>query len=705
MHVCVSVWELGSAPHTSAPGAVGDKDCPPLSEEGAGPGCWDARHWHTPLLFCAPLCLLSRRSILANDFRVYTYTHSGSVVSTTPSIQRDCYYQGYVETYTNSLVTLSTCTGLSGVLLFENLTYGIEPVTSTSGFQHLVYQIEYSSRDLSVSKENYSIKWSAGMNQRYDFMGSNEDVLMFFKLNLRIILSSLELWIDRDKISTLGTAEELLEKFVEWKQTHLALRPHDVSFLFGDMCPALYQDGILLETFSVIVAQLLGISLGLHFDNSRECFCPVSTCVMNTKAVQSNGAKFFSSCSVKDFRNFLGFGSSQCLLNRPRIDITYRSPSCGNRVLEEGEQCDCGSAKQCESSPCCQSDCTLKSGKECAQGPCCVQCKVSGCRPPAHTVDEDCDLKEYCNGTSAECTEDFFVQDGQTCEADTGVCMKGICQSPDRWCRKIFGKDSRSGSLQCYEEINSQNDRMGHCGSTARGYQNCQWQDLKCGKLVCEYPSKKPFVVDNTAIIYAKVQNRLCVTLDYMKGPGVKDPFLVQDGTGCGKGMVRAALGAMEDPGQGVGSGAGILCGWRTRPCPVVSCPASLKSRRQAPFRIRPALLGAGQCQACPQGFSWLQVGRSSLSQPPAFQTRSDGSTQNAQSTALLDGDCGSCCPDASEGHQGWDRPSTIRSYLELAKVLLCRLQQQRRLGLAWLDLDVILKLLFLATSYGLFIK
>uniref|UniRef100_A0A8D2LJ18 Uncharacterized protein n=1 Tax=Varanus komodoensis TaxID=61221 RepID=A0A8D2LJ18_VARKO len=592
MHVCVSVWELGSAPHTSAPGAVGDKDCPPLSEEGAGPGCWDARHWHTPLLFCAPLCLLSRRSILANDFRVYTYTHSGSVVSTTPSIQRDCYYQGYVETYTNSLVTLSTCTGLSGVLLFENLTYGIEPVTSTSGFQHLVYQIEYSSRDLSVSKENYSIKWSAGMNQRanpgvpvsYDFMGSNEDVLarkitqlmgflntMFFKLNLRIILSSLELWIDRDKISTLGTAEELLEKFVEWKQTHLALRPHDVSFLFGDMCPALVRAGWCehprKRTFSVIVAQLLGISLGLHFDNKQSAL----PCMLPCR--QSNGAKFFSSCSVKDFRNFLGFGSSQCLLNRPRIDITYRSPSCGNRVLEEGEQCDCGS--QCESSPCCQSDCTLKSGKECAQGPCCVQCKL---RPKGtlcrDTVDEDCDLKEYCNGTSAECTEDFFVQDGQTCEADTGVCMKGICQSPDRWCRKIFGKGNGGPSLPC---TLSQNDRMGHCGSTARGYQNCQW-DLKCGKLVCEYPSKKPFVVDNTAIIYAKVQNRLCVTLDYMKGPGVKDPFLVQDGTGCGKGMVRAALGAMEDPGQGVGSGAGILCGWRTRPCPA-AFPSLLPSR------------------------------------------------------------------------------------------------------------------------------
>ncbi|XP_061448339.1 disintegrin and metalloproteinase domain-containing protein 2-like isoform X3 [Rhineura floridana] len=543
---------------------------------------------------------LKQQSFLSNDFRVYTYTHGGSVVSFVPSIQRDCYYQGYVEGYTDSVVMLSTCAGLNGLLQFENASYGIEPVESASGFQHLIYQTEYKDAEWPLSQENYSIRWTPGIAPRidsglpvnfstvryvemhtvvakalYDYMGSDEDTVMrkitqlvsfintmFYKLNMRILLSSMEFWKDKDKISTAGTAKELLERFVDWKQVHLTLRPHDVAFLFvfrnkGDsvgstfarkMCSrpssagiAVYEKGITLEAFSVIVAQLLGFSLGLYFDNSRQCHCPGTTCLMNTNAVQASGIKSFSSCSIKDFQNFLGSGVSQCLLNKPRMDITYRAPFCGNREVEDGEQCDCGTARECESNPCCASDCTLKRGKACAHGSCCwhryctLKAKGTLCRS---TSDDDCDLKEYCNGTSTECTEDFHVQDGQLCEGDTGVCMKGICQSPDRWCRKMFGKDSKSGSSQCYEEINSQRDRMGHCGSSTRGYDNCQWQDLKCGKLVCEYPSKKPFIIENAAIIYARVQNRLCVTLDYMKGPGVKDPFLVRDGTGCGENKV-----------------------------------------------------------------------------------------------------------------------------------------------------------------------
>ncbi|KAH0623114.1 hypothetical protein JD844_031086 [Phrynosoma platyrhinos] len=215
----------------------------------------------------------------------------------------------------------------------------------------------------------------------YDYMGSSEDVVtgkiaqligfvnaMFYKLNTRVVLSSLEFWTDRDKIATVGTPDELLERFVHWKQVHLTLRPHDVAFLFvyrskadsvgstfaKKICLkpsstgiAVYQKGITLETFSVIVAQLLGFSLGLYFDNSRQCHCPGAVCLMNTEAIQSSGLKTFSSCSIKDFHNFLGYGSAQCLLNKPRIDITYRAPTCGNKIVEDGEQCDCGSLQVC----------------------------------------------------------------------------------------------------------------------------------------------------------------------------------------------------------------------------------------------------------------------------------------------------------------------------------------------------------------------
>ncbi|XP_042329032.1 disintegrin and metalloproteinase domain-containing protein 2-like isoform X2 [Sceloporus undulatus] len=512
---------------------------------------------------------------------------------------RDCYYQGYIDGYVDSLVMLNTCSGLSGLLQLENISYGIEPVESASGFQHLIYQMQYNDADLHVSKHNYSIRWSAVVAPRadeipvnfstvryvemhvvvakslYDYMGSNEDDVMgkiaqlisfvnamFYKLNTRIVLSSLEFWSYKDKMSTMGTADELLQRFVNWKHVHLTLRPHDLAFLFiykvksdsvgatfaKKICLktastgiAVFQKGITLETFSVIVAQLLGITLGLHFDDSRRCQCPGAICIMNTEAIQFSGLKSFSSCSIKDYRNFLGYGSAQCLLNKPRIDITYRAPTCGNKIVEEGEQCDCGSMKECELDFCCASDCTLKPGKECSQGECCIkdscELKEKGviCR---ETVDSECDLIEYCNGTSPVCTEDFFVEDGQMCDGGKGICMAAVCQSADQWCQRVFGKDSKSGSSQCYEEINSQRDRMGHCGSTARGYENCQWQDLRCGKLVCEYKSKKPFAIENAAIIYAKVQDEVCVTLDYMKGLAVKDPFLVHDGSVCGTNKV-----------------------------------------------------------------------------------------------------------------------------------------------------------------------
>ncbi|XP_060106579.1 disintegrin and metalloproteinase domain-containing protein 2-like [Heteronotia binoei] len=511
---------------------------------------------------------LKQQSFLSNDFRIYTDDNTRTPKYALPSIKRDCYYQGYVADYIDSAVMVSACSGLRGLLQFSNITYGIEPLESAHGFKHLVYQTNYDNSSFQVSTDNYHIMWSTTLFQKsnigvpanfstqrylemhvvvakalYEFLGSKVETVtekiiqlinyingMFFKLNTKVILSSLEIWTEMDKIHTTKSMNELLQRFSEWKQSHLSLRPHDVAFLFiyrnqsnsvgsayaRKMCfrptsaaVAVYKNGYTLENFSVIVAQLLGISLGMYFDQSRNCHCPGSTCLMHTRAVQASGVKAFSSCSVKDFQSFLAQGQGQCLLNKPRLDLQYRAPSCGNGIVEEGEQCDCGSNQ--------------------------IKDRGTLCRG---TPDPDCDLKEYCNGSSAECTEDFYVQNGQLCEGNTGVCMKGVCQSPDRWCRKVFGKASKSGPSQCYEEINSQKDRMGHCGSTAKGYQTCQWQDLRCGKLICEYPHNKPFMIKNAAVIYARVQSRWCVTLDYQKGINVKDPFLVHDGAGCGQNKV-----------------------------------------------------------------------------------------------------------------------------------------------------------------------
>ena len=55
---------------------------------------------------------------------------------------------------------------------------------------------------------------------------------MFTPFKIAIVLSSLELWSDKNKISTVGEADELLHRFLEWKKSYLTLRPHDIAYLF-----------------------------------------------------------------------------------------------------------------------------------------------------------------------------------------------------------------------------------------------------------------------------------------------------------------------------------------------------------------------------------------------------------------------------------------------------------------------------------------
>ncbi|XP_009279442.1 PREDICTED: disintegrin and metalloproteinase domain-containing protein 32-like [Aptenodytes forsteri] len=194
----------------------------------------------------------------------------------------------------------------------------------------------------------------------------------------------------------------------------------------------------------------------------------------------------------------------------------------------------CRMVLECRRDLCCTIGCKMRRGVQCLSGPCCQKCQFvkrgTLCRSSS---EDECELKEYCNGTSGECTPDLWVMDGHPCSRNTAFCYQGVCQTADKQCQKVFGQGAKNGPLACYEEINSQRDRMGHCGSNRRGYQHCAWKDLRCGKLVCEYLGSKPFTKEKAAVIYARVQNTLCVTLDYMKPPTERDPMLVNDGTVC----------------------------------------------------------------------------------------------------------------------------------------------------------------------------
>lgn len=70
------------------------------------------------------------------------------------------------------------------------------------------------------------------------------------------------------------------------------------------------------------------------------------------------------------------------------------------------------------------------------------------CRP---ATDGQCDLPEFCSGSSASCPPDVYVQDGNDCGYGTGYCYHGRCQSLELQCKRVYGRGNRAvlGALHC----------------------------------------------------------------------------------------------------------------------------------------------------------------------------------------------------------------------------------------------------------------
>ncbi|XP_059240198.1 disintegrin and metalloproteinase domain-containing protein 32 [Mustela nigripes] len=543
---------------------------------------------------------LKQRYFLSHNFMVYLY-NQGSVNSHPSDIQAQCYYQGHIEGHLNSVVTLSTCSGLRGILQFENVSYGIEPLESAVEFQHLLYKLKSGNSEFEdLSEDNQGTEQNPGdynifVSEKlesavpdliplyvemhivvdkalYDYLGSDSMIVtnkvieiiglvnsMFAQFKVTVVLSSLELWSDKNKISTVGGADEVLRSFLKWKKFYLTLRPHDIAYLFiyrdhpdyvgatipGKMCVthysagiALYPKEITLEAFSIIVAQMLGLSLGMSYDDTKKCHCSGAICIMNPEAMRSSGVKTFSSCSLSAFENFISNMGARCLQNKPRMQKNVAA-LCGNGRVEIGEACDCGTEEQCGPASCCNPHtCMLKPGSQCAAGLCCRNCKIEKrgvqCREARH---RECDIAEFCDGGSPECPYDVTIKNGRLCR-NKYLCYDGGCQDTNARCEITFGKGSENAPFACYEEIHSQADRFGNCGRKRGEYKFCELRNLQCGRLVCTYPTRIPFFKESGAVIYAFVENKLCVTLDYLSAQSKQDSMRIFSGSFCDIGRI-----------------------------------------------------------------------------------------------------------------------------------------------------------------------
>ncbi|XP_028008281.2 disintegrin and metalloproteinase domain-containing protein 5-like isoform X2 [Eptesicus fuscus] len=546
---------------------------------------------------------LKKKSFFSPASVVYSYDKYDIQKTNNLLGQMDCNYYGYIAGFPNSLVSLNTCSGLRGLLQLKNISYGIEPMEVVSGFMHLIY--EDKDYDTSISllgtsdiyNSNYQYRKSSDRveffklipqylelyivvdKNMFDYMGSDikavtEKVIqifglvntMFTQLKLTVVISSIEIWSNKNKISTFGNPYAILYRFLQWKSKHVfhpayllafkkqisfkgAVLPGKICFENEDAGVALQVEGSSLESYAVSIVQLLSIHMGLSFDNTDTCYCSGDVCTMSPEAMHSRGVKDFSTCSLDEFKYFASNSSLQCLHKSLPIKPVYKrgKPICGNGILEKGEQCDCGIAAECTHKKCCDSTiCRLKGKTACGSGECCTQnCKLK----PAGVIcrkqyDEDCDFVEYCNGVDPHCVPDTFKRDGEYCNANESFCYKGHCRMFDKQCKDLIGGAARGAQFACYDEINSRADRYGNCGSNY-----CPFPHLMCGKLVCAWPHKAIVSKANLSVVYTQIRDEICVSTflnseripsndkTTINKPEERDKTFVEDGTSCGPDM------------------------------------------------------------------------------------------------------------------------------------------------------------------------
>ncbi|XP_076127165.1 disintegrin and metalloproteinase domain-containing protein 9-like isoform X1 [Alosa pseudoharengus] len=407
---------------------------------------------------------------------------------------------------------------------------------------------------------------------RYNFNNRNETYVreemvqlanhldsMYEQLNIRVVLVGLEIWTQVNPFSMDGSAGDVLGRFVDWrKQSLLPRRRHDSAQLilkrgFGStvgmafisaVCSSNHGGGINSFTnhkvviFASIVAHELGHNLGMNHDDDRGCNCPAKNCIMGSGAT---GATNFSSCSADDFEKMVLRMGRSCLLNVPRPDEAYSTPYCGNKLVDQGEECDCGSEQECKKDPCCEpKTCKLKSWAQCAYGECCKNCKFLPGGYECRSRSDECDLPEYCDGSSAVCQSDVFVQNGHLCRNNQSYCYNGKCQHYDGQCQALFGSKAKSAPDECFEMVNSKGDRFGNCGYHSNSYRKCETRNAKCGKLQCENVDSGTIFGINPAIIQTTIQRTKskCWGVDFSLGPDVPDPGVVSEGTKCGENKV-----------------------------------------------------------------------------------------------------------------------------------------------------------------------
>ncbi|XP_076651879.1 disintegrin and metalloproteinase domain-containing protein mind-meld isoform X12 [Halictus rubicundus] len=395
--------------------------------------------------------------------------------------------------------------------------------------------------------------------------------LYFRTLNTRVSVTYIETWqgVNKANISEGMDINQALSNLNAYKIRNILQVEHDTTqlltgetFLGGESGVAVPSSickskaiGISVDVNSYephllagTMAHMIGHNIGMTHDDERQnCVCQDwHGCIMAQSIVGLDNVQpyKFSDCSKNDYTDTLRSGDGLCLLNKPNEQLVERR-TCGNRKLDEGEQCDCGSIDECkELDPCCDPiTCNLTREAECAAGPCCSKCKLLASGVVCREATNECDLPEVCTGKTGQCPVDVYRRNGSPCAENTGFCFNGFCPALDLQCEQIWGYGGKAADKHCFEHYNSKGSLSGHCGTDSSGhYIKCEPKNVRCGSLQCQQGSKQPVIpgFDHSHIVMSiRGEEYQCKsTTGKVDGSEVPGMGLVRDGTSCGNNSV-----------------------------------------------------------------------------------------------------------------------------------------------------------------------
>ncbi len=196
----------------------------------------------------------------------------------------------------------------------------------------------------------------------------------------------------------------------------------------------------------------------------------------------------WSSCSVDDLNGLIAEGGDICLFNQPTTIVG--DPVCGNEFVEDGEICDCGTPEECTDMCCNATTCQLADGAQCVSGECCDQCQFNSPETVCRIAAGECDITDFCSGSSGQCPIDDVRADRSDCSGGTGACLNGVCLTRDSQCRVSFSKSHQpehhtrilsvsflilidtTSDTRCFDR-NIDGDIFGNCGHNTTNFISC----------------------------------------------------------------------------------------------------------------------------------------------------------------------------------------------------------------------------------------